>query len=88
MIFELDKWIPGLTPENAWIVQVFAVVLAIGSAMLIRTVSALQALDLGVRSQGVVSVASMTSGRPAAWAISATAGISSTSPRGLPTVSA
>ena len=26
MIFELDKWIPGLTPENAWIVQVFAVV--------------------------------------------------------------
>lgn len=28
MIFELDKWVPGLTPDNAWIVQVFAVVLA------------------------------------------------------------
>jgi MscS family membrane protein len=28
MIFGLEKWIPGLTPDNAWIVQVFAVVLA------------------------------------------------------------
>jgi MscS family membrane protein len=28
MIFELEKWIPGLTPDNVWIVQVFAVVLA------------------------------------------------------------
>lgn len=28
MIFGLDKWIPGLSPENVWIVQVFVVVLA------------------------------------------------------------
>ena len=28
MIFGLEKWIPGLTPDNAWIMQVFAVVLA------------------------------------------------------------
>ena len=27
MMFGLDEWIPGLTPERAWIVQVFAVVL-------------------------------------------------------------
>jgi MscS family membrane protein len=28
MIFGLEKWIPGLTADNVWIVQVFAVVLA------------------------------------------------------------
>jgi len=28
MMFGLDEWIPGLTPEHAWIVQVFTVVLA------------------------------------------------------------
>ena len=27
MMFGLDKWIPGLNPEHAWIVQVFVVVL-------------------------------------------------------------
>ena len=26
-MFELEKWIPGLNPEHAWVVQVFAVVL-------------------------------------------------------------
>jgi len=27
MMFGLDKWIPGLSPEHAWIVQVFVIVL-------------------------------------------------------------
>lgn len=28
MMFEMEKWIPGLDPENAWMVQVFVMVLA------------------------------------------------------------
>ena len=28
MMFGLDEWIPGLTPEHVWMVQVFTVVLA------------------------------------------------------------
>jgi MscS family membrane protein len=27
MMFGLDEWVPGLTPENVWVVQVFTVVL-------------------------------------------------------------
>ena len=31
MMFGLDEWIPGLTPEHVWMVQVFMVVLATDS---------------------------------------------------------
>ena len=70
MIFGLEKWIPGLTPDNAWIVQVFAVVLvtALISLVVRRILRKLgQRVDLTENRLDDIVFAAMS--RPIGWVI-------------------
>jgi MscS family membrane protein len=70
MMFGLDKWIPGLTPEHAWIVQVFAVVLVTAlTSFLARYVLKKLGNKVKLTKTRLDDIAFVAMSRPLGWII-------------------
>jgi MscS family membrane protein len=70
MMFGLDKWIPGLGPEQAWIVQVFIVVLATAlTSFVVRRLLAKLARKVNATQTRWDDIIFNAMSRPAGWIV-------------------
>ena len=70
MMFGLDEWIPGLTPEHVWIVQVFSVVLATAVfSFIVRRLLLKLAKKVHLTENRLDDIAFVAMSRPIGWVI-------------------
>ena len=70
MMFGLDEWIPGLTPEYVWIVQVFSVVLATAVfSFVVRRLLLKLAIKVHLTENRLDDIVLVAMSRPVGWVI-------------------
>ena len=70
MMFGLDEWVPGLTPENVWMVQVFTVVLVTAVAsFIVRRVLLKLAKRVHLTENRLDDIVFAAMSRPIGWII-------------------
>jgi MscS family membrane protein len=70
MMFGLDEWIPGLTPEHVWIVQVFSVVLATAVfSFIVRRLLLKLAIKVHLTENRLDDIVLVAMSRPVGWVI-------------------
>ena len=70
MMFGLDEWIPGLTPEHVWMVQVFTVVLATAVvSFIVRRVLLRLAKKVHLTKNRLDDIVFVAMSRPIGWII-------------------